>query len=55
VPWFTVEYEITILGKDMLVVNAPDKDTATQIAARLIKKNNNIVEGAFQITTIKEN
>lgn len=52
--WFIVDYEVSILGKDMLVIEAPNKETAVQIAIKIIKKKNRFVGSQFQIVSVRE-
>tara|TARA_B100000886_G_scaffold336580_1_gene295636 strand:- start:796 stop:972 length:177 start_codon:yes stop_codon:yes gene_type:complete len=52
--WFIVDYEISILGKDMIVVESPNKETAKEVAIRLIEKKNKIVQGQINILSVKE-
>lgn len=52
--WFIIDYEVSILGKDMIVVESPNKETAKEIAIRLIEKENKIVQGEVNILSVKE-
>lgn len=52
--WFIVDYEVSILGKDMIVVESPNKETAKEVAIRLIEKKNKIVQGQINILSVKE-
>ena len=52
--WFIIDYEVSILGKDMIVVESPNKETAKEVAIRLIEKENKIVQGEVNILSVKE-
>ena len=52
--WFIVDYEVSMLGKDMLVIEAPNKETAVQIAMKIVKKNNRFIDAQVQIVSVRE-
>ena len=52
--WFIIDYEVSILGKDMIVVDSPDKETAKEVAIRLIENENKIIQGQVNIISVKE-
>ena len=52
--WFIIDYEVSILGKDMIVVESPDKETAKVGAIRLIENEYKIIQGQVNIISVKE-
>ena len=52
--WFIIDYEVSIIGKDMIVVESPDKETAKEVAIRLIENENKIIQGQVNIISVKE-
>ena len=52
--WFIIDYEVSILGKDMIVVESPDKETAKEVAIKLIETENNISQGQVNIKSLTE-
>ena len=51
--WYTIEYEIFIYGKDSILVQATDTESAKIIALRKISKNLEYNEENILITSCK--
>ena len=52
--WYTLEYEIFIYGKDSILVQATDIETAKIIALRKISKSLDCKEENILITSCKQ-